>query len=103
MAKTGLEITEAQFREQIRDLAKTFGWMFYFTWQSFHSPKGWPDVALCKPPRLILAELKSETGQPTESQRMWLYTLQNCPGCEVYLWRPSDFDEIVSILEEEKK
>ena len=92
------DITENQFREQIRDLSKLFGWLFYFTWRSYHSPSGYPDITLVRPPRVILAELKTEKGQPTESQWIWLYTLQNCPGIECYLWKPSDFEEIVEII-----
>lgn len=92
-------ITEAQFQSQIKDLAKMFGFLFYHTWKSYHSPQGFPDVCMAKPPRLIFAELKSETGQLTIDQHIWLQILQNCPGVEAYLWRPSDFEEIVSILQ----
>ena len=93
-----LAITEKQFTGQVRDLAETLGWLFYHPWLSMRSAHGWPDVAMVRPPRLILAELKTDTGQPTAAQHEWLSALQECPGVECYLWRPSDMDEIVRIL-----
>jgi len=97
-----LIITENQFQEQIKELAKLFGWLYYHTWKSYHSPQGFPDVTLVRlepEPRLIFAELKSESGQPTESQWIWLYVLQHIgKPVECYLWKPSDWDTIVSIL-----
>lgn len=96
-------ITEKQLREQIRDLCKVFGFKFYFTWSSIHSPRGMPDLILVKPPRVIFAELKSEGKQPSPAQQEWIDLLGWCPGVECYIWRPSDFDEIVSILRQDKK
>jgi hypothetical protein len=47
-----------------------------------------------RPPRLVLAELKSEAGKVTEHQARWLALLHACPGVEVFLWRPSDLERI---------
>ena len=93
-----LEVTETQLREQIRDLCKVIGWEFYFCWTSIHSPRGMPDLILCKPPRLIFAELKREKGIVTEHQQRWLDLLNQCPGVECYIWKPSDLEEIANIL-----
>ena len=90
---------EKKFKEQIKELAKLYGWLYYHTWKSYHSPQGYPDITLARPPRLILAELKSEEGQITESQWVWLYILQHCANVECYLWKPSDWETIISILE----
>lgn len=59
---------------------------------------GWPDLVLCKPPKLIYAELKSETGRLTPQQRVWLTMLGEC-GQEWYVWRPRDMDDIAEVLE----
>jgi len=92
-------ITEKQLREQVRDLCKVFGWKFYFTWTSIHSPRGMPDLILCKPPRLIFAELKTEKGQISDKQQEWLDLLDECGGnIERYVWRPGDIKNIVEIL-----
>ena len=48
---------------------------------------------------MIFAELKSDSGQPTVDQWVWLYILQSIGSpVEAYLWRPSDFDEIAEVL-----
>ena len=94
----GFTITEKDFLQQVRDLAKIFGWAFYHPFLSIHSPRGWPDVALCRPPRLILAELKSEKGKTSPDQDRWLELLAACSGVEVHLWRPSDLDLITETL-----
>jgi hypothetical protein len=93
-----LTLTEAQWQRQVVDLAKTFRWTHYHPYLSIRSPRGWPDLALCRPPRLILAELKSDTGKLTPAQTVWIELLCACPGIEVYLWRPADFDDVTEIL-----
>lgn len=95
----GLEITEKAFIGQVIDLARTFGWRDYHPYLSIHSARGWPDLALCRPPRLVLAELKSEKGKVSSAQQEWLDLLRECPGLEVFVWRPSDFDDIVRVLQ----
>jgi hypothetical protein len=59
---------------------------------------GWPDLVLVRPPRLIFAELKSESGQVRANQTEWLDVLRLLPAAETYLWRPSDWDELVEVL-----
>ena len=92
------EITEKQLREQIRDLCKLMGYDFYFTWSSIHSPRGMPDLILCRPPRLIFAELKKEKGQLSEYQQKWIDSLNKCPGVEVFVVRPSDIEWFAGVL-----
>lgn len=92
-------MTEKAFTAQVRELAELLGWKFYHPWLSIHSPRGWPDLALCRPPRLVLAELKAERGTTSAAQDEWLALLARCPGVEVHLWRPSDWDAIVATLQ----
>jgi len=99
----GRLLTEAQFQEWLRQLALTLGWLYYHTHRSIHSPAGFPDAVLVKPPRIIFAELKASGNQPTEDQWMWLYTLQHCPGVECYLWYPEDRDFIEVNLQNKLK
>jgi hypothetical protein len=92
-------ISEKAFMGWLVDLAHLLGWEVYHPWLSVNSPRGWPDLALCRPPRLILAELKREDGKATFAQQHWLDLLGACPGVETYLWRPSDRDAIESLLQ----
>lgn len=89
-------LSEKEWMGQVIDLARTFGWKHYHPWLSIYSAKGWPDLALCRE-RLILAELKTAKGKVSPSQQDWLDTLAEA-GVEVYVWRPGDVDEIISIL-----
>lgn len=90
------DLTEAEWAAQIAQLAKTLGWRRYHTYRSDRSAAGWPDEALLRE-RLILVELKREKTKPSPAQADWLTALANA-GAEVYLWRPSDLDEIAKTL-----
>ena len=93
------QVKERDLREQIRDLCKLTGFKFYFTWTSIHSPRGMPDLILCRPPRIIFAELKTEKGQLSDKQKEWVELLSECKGnVECYVWRPSDIEKIADIL-----
>jgi hypothetical protein len=94
-------MNEAAFQRCVKDLAALYGWRYYHTQHALHSPAGWPDVALCRPPRLLLAELKTDDlrrSQPTPEQCDWLEALGSCPGVEVFLWRPADLEQIRLLL-----
>lgn len=85
--------------------------------------KGFPDYCAVRPPRLIFAELKDQYSKPTPEQEAWLEDLRESirmitlepihkgtpkaiiegrekliPSLEVYLWRPSDFEEVKEVL-----
>ena len=91
--------SEKQLSQAIVDLGRLLGFRVHRNWSEMHSPKGWPDLVLCKPPRLIFAEIKSQDGKVTEEQQEWLDLLAQVPGIEVHLWRPADFEEIAAILQ----
>ena len=93
-------MTEKQLTRIVADAATTFGWRRYHTHRSDFSPAGFPDETLVRPPRLIFAELKSDSphAKPSPAQQTWLDVLARIPGVEVYLWRPKDLDLIVRIL-----
>ena len=90
-------ITEAEFQRQVIDLAHILGWVVYHPMLSKWSERGWPDLSMVRPPRLVFAELKRESGKTTEHQDRWL-ALLGATCAEVYLWRPSDLDGIATIL-----
>lgn len=90
-------ISEAVFSQQVIALARLQGWEVYHPWLSINSAAGWPDLALCRPPRLLLAELKSERGTATPAQRRWLELVDGCTVA-AHLWRPSDWEMITRAL-----
>ena len=90
---------ETQWRDRtVIPYARMLGWKHYFTWRSKHSPAGFPDLVLVRPPRVIFAELKRDDGTVSTSQAEWLAALAACPTVESYVWRPRDWDVITRIL-----
>lgn len=90
--------TEAHFQQSVTELAERCGWLWWHDNDSRRNRRGFPDLVLLRAPRLLLVELKTERGKLRPEQRIWLDELGQCPGIETYVWRPGDFDEIVSIL-----
>ena len=101
-------ITERDFQRAVVDLARIHGWRVHHTrpalnrrgqWQTpIQGDAGFPDIVLARGGRVIFAELKRTGGRPTPQQHMWLETLAQCDGVEVYVWNPDDWDRIVAIL-----
>lgn len=88
----------SSFQRQVLELARLYRRHAYHPALSKWSERGWPDLALVRPPRLVFAELKSEKGKVTEHQERWLGLLEACPGVEVFLWRPSDLERVAEVL-----
>lgn len=92
-------LSERDFQRQVLDLARIYRWRAYHPMLSKWSERGFPDLTLVRPPRLIFAELKRDRGQTTIHQDEWAQLLAGCPGVEYYLWRPSDLDAIALVLQ----
>lgn len=90
-------LTEKVFTQMVIDLVHYLGWMAYHTHDSRHSEPGFPDLCMVKDGRIVFAELKTETGKSTPHQEHWLKELSKC-NAEVYLWRPSDWEDIAATL-----
>lgn len=84
------EVTHAELQASIIQLATLKGYEHFHNLHPEGSDPGWPDLVLCKPPRLIFLELKTERGKLTEAQRGWLLRLKAC-NQECYLLRPTDW------------
>ena len=92
---------EAEFEDRVVELAKATGWKVLHIHDSravdWRSDPGWPDWVLCRPPDLIVVELKSETGRVRKGQRQWVDALV-ASGAEACFWRPGDWDAIEARL-----
>lgn len=92
---------EKDFQNRLTEAARLMGWRIYSVPDSRRaSLSGFPDLVMweVKSHRLIMAELKREKGRLSEAQKVVLEELDQIPGIEVYVWRPSDWDEILKIL-----
>jgi DNA primase len=81
-----------------KKLARLSGWLTYHTHDSRRSTAGFPDLVLVRPPAVLFAELKSESGALRPEQEAWLRKLARCEGVGARVWRPSDWPGIERTL-----
>lgn len=98
----GRPVREKHLQQDVIDLAKLRSWTHYHTWNSRHSPEGFPDLVLARrhaddTAEVLFVELKREGGKTTTAQDRWLWLLK-AAGLEAYLWRPAHRAEIVNRL-----
>jgi hypothetical protein len=102
-------VDEQSFQAAVVEVARLAGWRTLHIRPargadgSWRTPiggdgKGWPDLTLVRPPRLLFVELKSETGTLRPEQREWLDVLRRLPQAEVFLWTPDDWGTLCEIL-----
>lgn len=97
---------------QIIQLARLYGWRvahFRPAWSKDGKRcmtavqadgKGFPDLVLVKRCRLLFAEVKVKSRLSPEQQE-WIDALTNCMRCEMYVWKPENWNEIQEILTRE--
>jgi len=92
-------ILEKDFQLDVRGIAEQYGWEVWCTLSSKGSPFGEPDLRMCRPPRYLTVELKTDKGSlKGEKQKRAKALLEQCPGVEYYLWKPRDIDLVHQIL-----
>lgn len=102
-------ISEAAWQRVVQGIADVAGWLSYHAPDNRPRPRrgggtyvqnvraGFPDLVLVKGPRIVYAELKTETGKPTPDQLRWLRALATA-GADVAVWRPSDQAIVEGVL-----
>ena len=104
-------ITESDFLTNIVALAHLSGWLVHHT-RPARTTKGWvtpiqgdpglPDLILVKDRRLIFAEVKAQRGRMSDGQIRWVGMLDTVAEgtdlVDVFVWRPTDWPEIVEVL-----
>ena len=106
-----LPVLEKDFQAKLLELVETVGGIAYHAHDSRRQvrrngklvlvgdadAKGYPDLTIVtRDRRLLFAELKVGKRQPTDEQWAWLYSL---PDHQAYLWRDTDWDEAVRIVQ----
>lgn len=90
--------TEREWQRHVVSLAQLQAWAPYHTHDSRRSQRGFPDLVLVRPPRVIFSELKTNKGRVRPEQKWWRSLLEGCPGVEYYLWRPSEESQVREVL-----
>lgn len=96
-------MNESDFQTRVIDAAILYGWRVAHI-RPARTAKGWrtpyighiglPDLIMARGGRVIVAELKSDTGKPTLDQRAWIDAAGTCG----YLWRPRDWEQVLRVL-----
>ena len=99
-----LSMTHKQLQDGIVQAAKIFGYRVYFTWKSFHSPKGFPDLVMVKEISdkkaiMVVCEVKTEKGKLSVEQAEWLNLLAEVPGVYTFVVYPSTYDLFLLTLQ----
>ena len=90
-----IPISEAALERAIIEMAEVLGWRVYSVRRSDRAivntktGRGYPDLVMVRPPRIIFAELKSARGRLTSEQRDWLEALADVERApEAFTWWP---------------
>lgn len=101
------EASEAQFQQQIMQLAATCGWDAhhirpgkYGSVYKTDGLPGMPDLLLIgqRGQGILFAELKTANGKVSKMQEHRITQLLT-NGCEVHIWRPQDMERIIKRLQ----
>jgi hypothetical protein len=84
------KMTERELQDEVRGAVADLGGLYYHTWNSTHSPSGFPDCVIIVRSRILFRELKREGQDPTPKQREWLAAL-TAAGADAGVWRPADW------------
>jgi hypothetical protein len=110
-------MSEKVWAAHVRSLLTVAGFqLVYSTWNSLHSPKGWPDVVAIRRESpgftVVIAELKTERGKTTAAQDQWLDAwgaiaatmngLSQTVRVVVGVFRPRDKEELWRLLTEKR-
>ena len=100
-------ITEAEWQKAVCELLDTTGWQWDHTyrgrvgqgaWRTNTTKKGMPDLFIWGHGEHFWAELKTDTGKLSPAQNEVLSSLATDGGCEINVWRPSDWPAVVKRL-----
>lgn len=91
-----LAMTEADWQTRVVDYARLRSWTVWHDNDSRRNRAGLPDLILVRD-RVVWAELKGPAGRLRAAQKTFLAALGRA-GAETYVWRPSDWPDVMAVL-----
>jgi hypothetical protein len=83
-------VSERELQQCVIRLAALLGWSHFHPYDSRRSNPGWPDLAIWRPGRFLLRELKSARGRVSRDQQVVIAGLE-AAGVDVGVWWPVDW------------
>lgn len=83
---------ERDLQEAIRVAALRNGWLYMHVYDSRRSPAGFPDAIMVKDGRVLVFEIKKQTGRVSPKQREWIERFALVPDCTAAIVRPEPKD-----------
>ena len=102
-------VSEKEFQRTVVEYAHALGYKVYHQLDTGKCRKcgepnfskrigpGFVDLVIAGHGKVIFAEIKAEKGRLTKDQETWQAVLRTALK-RVYVWRPSDWDEIEEVL-----
>jgi predicted type IV restriction endonuclease len=94
---------EADFQEQVVDLAESLGWKVWHDQDSRRNRAGLPDLELLRGATMLRLELKTEKGIVSDAQEAYINRLKLVRFVVADVVRPSHWDELVDVLRRAKR
>lgn len=98
-------ITEREMQDAIRTAALRNQWHFYHTHDARRSDGGFPDCVCVKDGRMLVFELKKQSGRVSPQQRRWIAAFDGVPMVLAAVVRPVpkadgelSFDDALALL-----
>lgn len=91
---------EAEYQQQILDLARTLNWRCYHTWDSRHSEGGFPDIIAIRGPQLLALEIKgAKAKEPPPEQVGWIGAFNQVRYVHAAFVYTKDFPDLADTLQ----
>lgn len=106
------QISERDWQQTVIGLLDLHGWTWFHVGDSRRASAAILDIIAIRPPRFLCIELKTEKGKLTKTkvvkgkhgfyarlgQLEVIALLHQCPGVECFVWRPSNYEDMVRVL-----
>jgi hypothetical protein len=90
--------SEADYQEQIVQLAEFCGWYVWHDKDSRRNEAGFPDLMIVRGIDLHFLEVKAQRGRVRPAQQAFIYRLQEVRRCTAGIVRPSDWPAVEAML-----
>ncbi|MFA5187555.1 MAG: hypothetical protein WC551_13835 [Patescibacteria group bacterium] len=99
------EVSERKWQDSIVGIATDRGYLVYHVARSDRAKcaEGFPDLVIAGHHRLVIAELKTVSGQLDPNQAKWRRELERIENYDYQVWRPGQLEAVNLLLPASKE